>query len=140
MLNILDRVLGYRQKKNGQWERKADLEIFSIQERYKDSSFSVIMPSGISILSFIGLFIVFRNNFSHSFLYSILLSSIIFCLSYFFQIIYGQSFFPGSEVKICDRCKDEKRTVSVQCHCGGNMEPLLFYQFVENKNDAVLNE
>jgi len=121
-------------KKTGIWERKSKSEIVSVQERIKDSAFSIFLPSGISLVSFSVLCFVFTKTFNHGVLYSLLASSGLFCIAYCLQIMYGQSITPASGLKICDRCLDKKRAVSNNCSCGGCMEPLAFYQFVESKH------
>ncbi len=136
MINSIYQALTNR-KKSGTWERKADSDIQSMQNSFKNAGFSAVLPVIVYIISFIILYVAFKKSTDNRILYCLLLSPIPFFITYLLQIIKGRSFVWSTDVKICNNCMKKSRTDSKECKCGGEFEPLDFYEFIDK--DQRLN-
>jgi ribosomal protein L40E len=127
----IDKVLNPKKKRIGVWARKSDDEIKLEQVKIKKSAYSLTMPIGaVFIVNYASILVI--DSFKWwKFYHSLLISLLVFVSIYLLQIINGRSFAKSPRFKICRNCFSENWIGANQCHCGGELEPVEFYYFIE---------
>ncbi|MFZ2633892.1 MAG: hypothetical protein WA081_19355 [Desulfosalsimonadaceae bacterium] len=127
----IDKILESKNKLVGTWERKTESEIEVAKTKLKKSSYSLVMPVGLFIVSLMGSCFLLNAIGKLNLLYCLLFSIVISFASLFLQIYKGRSLVSSSSFMVCNKCFTEDRLGLKQCYCGGDYEPQEFYNFIE---------
>ena len=121
----------------GDWERRAEAEIYEIKKYLRRSSLDLTMPIGLA-LCVTSPFIVIGilDNFDLEMIVVALKISLpLLVITLLCQVVSGRSFVKRPKIEICNKCHKENDLNLKKCHCGGLYEPPEFYVYVER--DAI---
>jgi len=117
------------------WVRRAPQEIASIEARQRRALYNPVVPIVIAVIVTAFVAVAGRHGFHSVFSSRALLPTlfITFLLIYFGMLFAGTN--PGN-VLFCPACnRPETATPDGTCHCGGKLEPLSYWRWVEDGNE-----